>query len=120
MSSDQRLGGALSSAAFAALKLSLHADPSSNQSWIVVDQGVTEAHKWDFFLQSHAAIRETARPAHYFVVPDEVFRSHYKTIAPLSRSLADLLEELTQSMCYIYGCATKIIIDILCKRARCC
>ncbi|WQF90421.1 Putative Piwi domain, ribonuclease H-like superfamily [Colletotrichum destructivum] len=69
----------------------------------------------------------TARPAHYFVVPDEIFRNRYKRIPLPFQNFADLLEDLTQSMSYIYGCATKAVIictpayytDILCDRARC-
>ncbi len=42
------------------------ADRSSNlPNGTVVDRGVTEARNWDFFLQAHAAIQGTARPAHY-------------------------------------------------------
>ncbi len=101
------------------------ADKSANpKPGTVVDRGVTEARSWDFFLQSHAALQGTARPGHYFVVHDEVFRNHYKN---LPDSPTDRLEELTQAMCYIYGRATKAVsictpvyyADIVCERARC-
>ncbi|KAK1962279.1 Piwi-domain-containing protein [Colletotrichum sublineola] len=104
------------------------ADRSSNpKAGTIVDRGVTEARNWDFFLQAHAAIQGTARPAHYFVVLDEIFRNHYRTIPPPFQNVADILEDLTQSMCYIYGRATKAVsictpayyADILCERARC-
>ncbi|KAL2015718.1 hypothetical protein VTK56DRAFT_4914 [Thermocarpiscus australiensis] len=107
------------------------ADRSANpKPGTVVDRGVTEARNWDFFLQSHAALQGTARPAHYFVVLDEIFRARYagakgKTV-PL-QNVADVLEALTQSMCYTYGRATKAVsvctpayyADVVCERARC-
>lgn len=88
-----------------------HADRSSNsQPGTVVDRGVTEARNWDFFLQSHAAIQSTARPAHYFVVLDEIFRSRYaKSIPQGFENVADVLEDLTQSMCYTFGRATRAV-----------
>ena len=104
------------------------ADRSSNpKAGTVVDRGVTEARNWDFFLQSHTAIQGTARPAHYFVVLDEIFRNRYKTVPPPFRNVADLIEDLTQSLCYTYGRATKAVsictpayyADIVCERARC-
>ncbi|KAK3367285.1 RNA interference and gene silencing protein [Lasiosphaeria ovina] len=94
----------------------------------VVDRGVTEARNWDFFLQSHAAIQGTARPTHYFVVLDEIFRARYpKSVPPPAHNVADVLEALTQSLCYTYGRATKAVsvctpayyADIVCERARC-
>lgn len=93
----------------------------------IVDRGVTEARNWDFFLQPHAAIQGTARPAHYYIVLDEVFRQRYKTIPAPFQNVADLLEDLTHSMCYLYGRATKAVslcppayyADIVCERARC-
>ncbi|KAF2451923.1 Piwi-domain-containing protein [Karstenula rhodostoma CBS 690.94] len=51
-----------------------------------VDDVVTSPHYQDFYLQSHAGIKGTARPAHYFVVRNDPktslaelrqFRSHY-------------------------------------------
>jgi hypothetical protein len=105
------------------------ADRSSNPGpGTVVDRGVTEARHWDFFLQAHAAIQGTARPAHYFVVLDEIFRARYvKTMPQPLRNIADVLEALTQSMCYTYGRATKAVsvctpayyADLVCERARC-
>lgn len=106
------------------------ADRSGNsRAGTVVDRGVTEARSWDFFLQSHAAIKGTARPAHYFVLLDEIFRHHYGkkpgSNAP-GRNVADELQMVTQAMCYVFGRATKAVsyctpayhADILCERAR--
>lgn len=99
------------------------ADRSGNtKPGTVVDRGVTEARTWDFFLQAHTALQGTARPAHYVVLVDEIFRSRRP-----AGSVADDLVSLTQSMCYAFGRATKAVsyctpayyADILCERARC-
>lgn len=101
------------------------ADRSGNsKAGTVVDRGVTEARNWDFFLQAHAALQGTVRPAHYYVLLDEIFRPRY---AANKVNTADLLQDLTQSMCYVFGRATKAVnictpayyADILCERARC-
>ncbi|KAF2969330.1 hypothetical protein GQX73_g4243 [Xylaria multiplex] len=101
------------------------ADRSGNpQAGTVVDRGVTEARSWDFFLQSHAAIKGTARPAHYFVLLDEIFRA--SSAKTPGKNVADELQMITQSMCYVFGRATKAVsyctpayyADILCERAR--
>ncbi|OTB10649.1 hypothetical protein K445DRAFT_322772 [Daldinia sp. EC12] len=109
------------------------ADRSGNtKPGTVVDRGVTEARSWDFFLQAHAALQGTARPGHYFVVIDEIFRQRYgaaggKAKGPgPAKNVADELQDLTQSMCYVFGRATKAVsyctpayyADILCERAR--
>ncbi|KAI0454625.1 ribonuclease H-like domain-containing protein [Xylaria acuta] len=91
----------------------------------VVDRGVTEARSWDFFLQSHAAIKGTARPAHYIVLLDEIFRHRYGKKP--GKNVADELQMTTQSLCYAFGRATKAVsyctpaylADILCERGRC-
>ncbi|KAI0812108.1 putative RNA interference and gene silencing protein [Xylaria sp. FL0064] len=91
----------------------------------VVDRGVTEARNWDFFLQAHSAIQGTARPAHYYVVYDQIFR-HTKVPAQFSTA-ADTLEDITHNMCYLFGRATKAVsicppayyADLVCRRARC-
>ena len=66
------------------------ADRSSNpKNGTVVDRGVTEARNWDFFLQSHTALQGTARPAHYYIVLDEIFakRKTSQVYPIISRSL---------------------------------
>lgn len=91
----------------------------------VVDRGVTEARNWDFFLQPHKAIQGTARPAHYHVVLDEIFAQ--RKIPDGLQNVAEVLEDLTLSMCYLFGRATKSVsicpptyyADIVCGRARC-
>ncbi|OTA55881.1 Piwi-domain-containing protein [Hypoxylon sp. EC38] len=91
------------------------------QPGTVVDRGVTEARNWDFFLQAHYAIQGTARPIHYFVVHDEIFREME------ARAAANNLENLTHRLSYIYGRATRAVsvctpayyADLVCDRARC-
>ncbi|EMR72688.1 putative qde2-like protein [Eutypa lata UCREL1] len=86
----------------------------------VVDRGVTQANIWDFFLTAHQALQGTARPAHYTVLLDEVFRS------AVGREAANTLEKLTHELCYLFGRATKAVsicppayyADILCTRQR--
>jgi eukaryotic translation initiation factor 2C len=94
----------------------------------VVDRGVTEARNWDFFLQAHAALQGTARPCHYYIVHDEIFRQLYaKTVHPPFQNVADIVEDLTHNMCYLFGRATKAVslcppayyADLACERARC-
>lgn len=89
----------------------------------IIDRGVTEEGVWDFYLQSHAVIQGTGRPAHYVVVLDEIFRHRAKTT---KTSAASELERITQALCYSYSRATKAVsictpayhADILCERAR--
>jgi hypothetical protein len=91
----------------------------------IVDRGVTEARNWDFFLQAHSAIQGTARPAHYYIVYDQIFRG--LKLPPKFLTAADALEDLTHNMCYLFGRATKAVsicppayyADLVCARARC-
>jgi hypothetical protein len=94
----------------------------------VVDRGVTEARNWDFFLQAHAALQGTARPCHYYIVHDEIFRQIYAKQVPATfGNIADIVEDLTHNMCYLFGRATKAVslcppayyADLACERARC-
>lgn len=59
---------------------------------------------------------------------DEIFRTrHAETLPPGFDNIADVLEDFTQSLCYVYGCTTKAVslctpayyADIVCERARC-
>ncbi|OAL73236.1 hypothetical protein A7D00_3011 [Trichophyton violaceum] len=89
----------------------------------VVDRGVTETRNWDFFLQAHTALQGTARPAHYYVVLDEIFSRRQNPAYP---TVADELEDLTHNMCYLFARATKAVsicppayyADLVCERAR--
>jgi eukaryotic translation initiation factor 2C len=104
----------------------LNADRSSNcEPGTVVDRGVTDVRNWDFFLQPHACLQGTARPCHYYVILDEVFRG--RPVKQPHTSPADALEELTHNMCHLFGRATKAVslcppayyADLLCTRLRC-
>ncbi|KAJ5642765.1 hypothetical protein N7490_006765 [Penicillium lividum] len=103
------------------------ADRSANQMpGTVVDRGVSESKHWDFFLQAHSALQGTARPAHYFIVWDEIFSPQHPGGSG-ARGAADLLQDLTHKMCYLFSRATKAVsvcppayyADLVCTRARC-
>ena len=102
------------------------ADRSGNpQSGTLVNRGVTELANWDFYLQAHSALQCTARPVHYYVIHDEVFRK--EKLKPPFTNAADALEQLSHSMCYLFGRATEAVsvcslayyADLVCERARC-
>ncbi|AEO58979.1 hypothetical protein MYCTH_2306810 [Thermothelomyces thermophilus ATCC 42464] len=98
----------------------IHPRSKSPKEGTVVDRGVTNVRYWDFFLQAHASLQGTARPAHYTVLLDEIFRHKFGPNA------ADALETLTHNMCYAYGRATKAVsicppayyADLVAARAR--
>lgn len=80
----------------------------------VVDQDVVHPFEFDYFLQSHTAIKGTARPAHYYVLNDD------------NKFTADALQQLTYNLCYVYGRATRSVsivpaayyADLVAARAR--
>ncbi|KAK4131006.1 Piwi-domain-containing protein [Trichocladium antarcticum] len=98
----------------------IHFRSKSPNEGTVVDRGVTNVRYWDFFLQAHASLQGTARPAHYTVLLDEIFRADHGANA------ANVLEKITHDMCYLYGRATKAVsicppayyADLVCTRAR--
>lgn len=104
------------------------ADRSGNpMNGTVVDRGVTSMWNWDFFLQAHTCLQGTAKPAHYYVVLDEIFgKGSLKKPHPFP-NVADTLEDLTHNMCYLFARATKAVsicppayyADLACERARC-
>ena len=83
---------------------------------LFVDQVITTPGSFNFYLQSHAAIKGTARSAHYHVLEDN-FGWQNGTLD---------LAELTHILCYCFGRATKgvsyvapaYISDRLCDRGR--
>ena len=84
----------------------------------VVDNTITRDDNWDFFLQSHHAITGTARPAHYFVLLDEIFRKNPNPVHEL--------EKFTFNLCHLYGKATTSVsipppvyyADLACGRGK--
>ena len=105
-------------------------DKGNPKRGFVADRGITEARNWDFFLQSHNAIQGTARPAHYYVLWDEIFTNDELKSVHQSFQLgiepADALERVTHSLCYLFSRAAKAVsipapvyyADIACERAR--
>ncbi|GIK05487.1 hypothetical protein Aspvir_009599 [Aspergillus viridinutans] len=92
----------------------------------VIDRGVVDDGLWDFYLQSHTAARGTARPGHYVVIYDEIFRRYQDGDDKLSL-VPDDLQTLTHSLCYGYGRATRVpsvvppvvYADLVCSRVQC-
>lgn len=73
----------------------------------VVDRGVTDFWNWDFFLQAHSALHGAGKPAHYYVVYDEVLRSLNSEQG--RANAADALEKMTHGLCYLFGRATSAV-----------
>ena len=96
------------------------------QPGTVVDRGVTQARNWDFYLQAHTALQGTARPAHYYMVYDEIFTGDKPEPVFAGKNKADELEQLTMASSHVFGRATKVIstvaaaryADMVCERAR--
>lgn len=79
----------------------------------VVEQGVSHPVEFDYYLQSHAGLLGTSRPAHYNVLVDE------NNLQP------DVLQQLTYTLCHIYARSTRSVsipaptyyADIVCSRS---
>jgi eukaryotic translation initiation factor 2C len=101
----------------------------NTQNGTIVDRGVTEARNWDFFLQAHSSGLGTARPAHYYIILDEIFRRSLvlQKTKKLFEHAADMLKDITHNMYYLFGRATKAVsicppayyADMVCEWARC-
>ncbi|XP_071724545.1 protein argonaute 5-like [Rutidosis leptorrhynchoides] len=63
----------------------------------VVDTHICHPTEFDFYLNSHAGIQGTSRPAHYHVLYDE------------NKFTADHMQNLTNSLCYTYARCTKSV-----------
>ncbi|KAK3642877.1 hypothetical protein LTR56_010474 [Elasticomyces elasticus] len=80
----------------------------------IVDRHITGRILREFYLQAHTGLQGTARPAHYVVLKDEIGLE------------ADVLEEFTHGLCYMFTRATKAVsivppayyADLLCERGR--
>lgn len=110
-----------------------NADPrtGNNRPGTVVDRSITDMRLWDFYLQSHNALHGTARPCHYVVIHDEIFRRRAAAKKPndgrnAGQRAHDDLEALTHAMCFMFGRATKAVslcppayyADLVADRAR--
>lgn len=81
----------------------------------VVDRGIVGRVLYEFYLQTHASLKGTARPAHYVVIKDDILFE------------ADALQKFTKDMCHLFNRATKAVsicppayyADLLCERGRC-
>ena len=69
----------------------------------------------------------TARPAHYFVLQDEIFRQYsQETIPHPFKNPSEMLEQVTHNMCFLFGRATTSVsipppvyyADIAAERGR--
>lgn len=93
----------------------------------VVDRGITSPTLWQFFLQPHSAIQGSARPGFYTVIVDEIFRNAARNPSFGGVNAADICEDVTQSLCYTFGRATRAVgivtpayyADLVCDRATC-
>ncbi|CAN6692256.1 unnamed protein product [Malus baccata var. baccata] len=73
-------------------------DRSGNiQPGTVVDTQICHPTEFDFYLNSHAGIQGTSRPAHYHVLFDE------------NNFTADALQMLTNNLCYTYARCTRSV-----------
>lgn len=80
----------------------------------VVDRGITGTTYHEFYMQAHQGLQGTARPAHYVVIKDDIGFN------------ANSLEQITHSLCYLFGRAPKAVsyvppayyADILATRGR--
>jgi hypothetical protein len=99
-----------------------HTDPSKSnmnvRPGLLVDRIVTDPDRVNFYLQSHQAIKGTARSAHYHVLVDDIGFGSNKDVGTLP--------DLTHQLCYAFGRATRgvsyvapaYIADRLCERGR--
>jgi len=91
------------------------ADRSGNcRAGTVVDRDVVHPTELDFYLQSHAGLLGTSRPAHYNVLYDD------NAFSP------DSLQMLSFALCHVYARSTRSVsipapvyyADIVCSRAK--
>ncbi|OLL23587.1 Protein argonaute [Neolecta irregularis DAH-3] len=64
---------------------------------LIVSSGITHPVDYDFYVQSHSALKGTARPAHYYVLHDDI------GIPP------SLFQDLCHNMCYNYERSTTAV-----------
>uniref|UniRef100_A0A1D1XV91 Protein argonaute MEL1 n=1 Tax=Anthurium amnicola TaxID=1678845 RepID=A0A1D1XV91_9ARAE len=81
----------------------------------VVETEITHPFEFDFYLQSHAGIQGTSRPAHYHVLYDQ------------NGLDSDKLQTLSYNLCHLYARCTRAVsmvppvyyAHLVCVRAKC-
>ncbi|KII94793.1 hypothetical protein PLICRDRAFT_192151 [Plicaturopsis crispa FD-325 SS-3] len=81
----------------------------------VADQGLQSPHALDFYLQSHAGLKGTSRPAHYSVIVDDNYSYNMNK-----------LQALSYALCHVYARATRTVsipapvyyADLVCARGQ--
>ncbi|GAA6007032.1 argonaute/piwi family protein [Rhodotorula paludigena] len=81
---------------------------------VVVDTAITHPYAFDFYLQSQAGLKGTAKPTRYIVLLDE------------NKFGSDQLQKMINSLCYSFARATRSVslvpvayyADIVCTKAR--
>ncbi|KAF8579319.1 argonaute-like protein [Ramaria rubella] len=90
-------------------------DQSGNcRAGTVVDREISHPTEFDFYLQSHAGLLGTSRPAHYNILLDE------------NNFSSDGLQQLAFALCHVYARSTRSVsipapvyyADIVCSRAK--
>ena len=84
------------------------------QPGTVVEEGVTSAKDWDFYLNSHGALQGTSKPAHYWVLYDD------------NKFSNDSLQQFLYASCHTFCRATRAVgvvpaiyyADLLAYRGR--
>lgn len=73
-------------------------DNSGNcRAGTVVDREISHPMEFDYYLQSHAGLLGTSRPAHYSVLLDE------NKISP------DQVQQLSFALCHVYARSTRSV-----------
>ncbi|KAF9179239.1 hypothetical protein BGZ50_007129 [Haplosporangium sp. Z 11] len=63
----------------------------------LIDTGIVHPFEFDFYLQSHAGLLGTSRPAHYYVLCDE------------NKFTADQLQDATYKLCHLFARCTRTV-----------
>ncbi|KAI1319425.1 argonaute 1 [Mortierella claussenii] len=64
---------------------------------LVIDSGIVHPFEFDFYLQSHAGLLGTSRPAHYCVLYDD------------NKFSSDELQDFTYKLCHLYARCTRTV-----------
>ncbi|KAF2765418.1 stem cell self-renewal protein Piwi, partial [Teratosphaeria nubilosa] len=84
------------------------------QAGTVVDHAITTPYHFDFYLVSHHGIQGTSRPAHYFVVENDLNLS-MTALQDFTFALCHLYQRITTSVGYA---TPAYYADHLCERGR--